>query len=227
MKVGGRVERSYTAVTNQGSASLSLPTNQGALLVRLSSSLRRLPLSQPISRRLLQSVRGAHAPRAVRPRPGPRPPDRGPAPSREGVESVTCSGGGGGPAPLGSCVLRLPAPDCPLRRPQSLPSCLRGQGFRGRSERSSRGPRLLRAGNGAPEPQRRWEHGVRCGRWALLPLQLPPAVAGPSHQEPPTRLEASRSRSPRQWRHLAERWGRGRARSSCGRDPLGTSQDSG
>lgn len=153
------------------------------------------------------------------------PPNRGPAPPREGVESVTCSGGGGGPAPLGSCVLRLPAPDCPLLRPQSLPPCLRGQGCRGHGERSSHGPRLLRAGNGAPELQRRWEHGARCGRWALLSLLLPPAVAGPRHQEPPTRLEASRSRSPRQWRHLAERWGRGRARSSCGRDPLGTSQD--
>lgn len=114
------------------------------------------------------------------------PPNRGPAPPREGVESVTCSGGGGGPAPLGSCVLRLPAPDCPLLRPQSLPPCLRGQGCRGHGERSSRGPRLLRAGNGAPELQRRWEHGARCGRWALLSLLLPPAVAGPRHQEPPT-----------------------------------------
>lgn len=122
---------------------------------------------------------------------------------------------------LGSFVLLPLAPDCPLRLPLSLSPCLGSRGCRVQSERASRGAPQPRAGNGAPELQRRLAHPAQCGRWGPLPLLLPPAAAGP----PPSCLEALGSENPR--RHLAERRGRGRARGSCRRDPLGILLDSG
>lgn len=181
-------------------------------------------LSKPISGRLLQGVGGAHVPRAVPsgPRHAPSavaPPRRGRGLSRLLARLV------GAWLPLGSCLLRPPASDCPLRWPLSPSSCLQARGCRGQSERASREPRLPRAGNGAPELQHRLEPPARCGRWGRLQLLLLPAAAaaaaaGPSPSELPSCLEAPPSGSP--WRrHLAERWGRGLKTGLLQAGPLG------
>lgn len=170
-----------------------------------------------------------------------RPSGRGPTPPREGAKSVTHWAGGGGRAPAG-LVRSAPAeavpspltPDCPLRRLRSVPLCLPTRGCRGRSDRASRGPRLPRAGNGAPWLQPLSEH--RCGAGGgVCPLLLPRAATWPSRAaspEPPARLKAPPPGSPRRRRrHLAGRWGRGRAgdREGEGRGqlpagPLGDSE---
>lgn len=119
---------------------------------------------------------------------------------------------------LGSFVLLALAPDCPLRLPLSLSPCLGSRGCRVQSERASRGAPQPRAGNGAPELQRRLAHPAQCGRWGPLPLQLPPAAAGP----PPSCLEAPGSENPMRRRHLAERRGRGRRGAAAGGTPWGS-----
>lgn len=196
-----------------------LPTNDRALLARQPSSPRRLPLSQPISRRLLRSFRGDPTPRAVPPCPSP-PLLRGPAPPREGAKSVTHRAGGGGRAPAGlvrsapaEAVPSPLAPDCPLRRLRSLPLCLPTRGCRGQSDRASRGLRLPGAGNGAPWLQPLSEHRCGAGGGVCSPCcsrRRQPGRAGPRHPEPPAGLKAPPPGSPRRRRHLAGRWGRGR-----------------
>lgn len=188
-------------------------------MARRPSSLRRLPLMQPISRRLIQRVRGAHAQREVRPRPAPSlqpwplPSPR--APPLRGRGRVCYSpAGGGGPAPSGIVRSATASSVCPLQPPLLLSVSLPASpGLQGPVRARLRRPRHPEAGNWAPGLRCRREHPARCRRWDLLPLQVRPAVAGTSHLEPPARLEAPPPRSPRRWRrYLAESWGRGRAR---------------
>lgn len=138
MKLG---ERSYRHITNQGSSLFSPSDQSESSSGELSSSLRHLPLLQPISRRLIQRVRGAHAPWEVQ--PGLRPAPSAMAPPRRGRGLIRLLSGREVWVwfPRGSCVLRrgLPIVFCSGRYCR-LSLCLRAPGCRGQSEHAFRRP---------------------------------------------------------------------------------------
>lgn len=163
---------------------------------------------QPISRASYKASAAPRPPPWPRPAPPPWPRPSSPPwprPAEGGVRGCS-QGWRWGPGSCwdpafrarGFCLSSAAA----LLLSVSLP---RSPGLQGPERARLPRPRQLRAGNGAPGLQCRWEHPAGCGWWDLLFLLLRPGAAAGTHRpKPPARLRAP---PPEARRYLAERSG--------------------